>query len=61
MDEEGVRVEGFDRVHNALFDGDSVKHKVTWKTARYDALRGKQIRLKFYLKNASLYSYTQTG
>ena len=61
LDEEGIQHPDFGRMHAVVFDGDSVRHKAGWKDGDFEALRGKQIRLKFYLRNASLYSFTQTG
>ena len=50
---------GFSRADCALFDGDSVDHRVTWRTkTSLDDLRGRPVRLKFYLRNAELYSFT---
>ena len=34
---------------------------MTWKDAVFDSLKGQRIRLKFYLQNASLYAFRQTG
>ena len=61
LDEEGVQYPGFGRMHSALFDGDSVGHRVGWKQADFDDLKGRRIRLKFYQRNSSLYGFTQTG
>ena len=59
LDEHGIQHEGFPRADCALFDGDSVDHRVTWRTkTSLDDLRGRPARLKFYLRNAELYSFT---
>ena len=59
LDEHGVQHDGFQRADCALFDGDSVDHIVTWRAKSSLAeLRGRPIRLKFYLRNAALYSFT---
>ena len=58
LDESGIQHQGYSRVDCALFDGDSVSHKVTWRgKGSLDELRGRDIRLKFYLRNARLYSF----
>ena len=59
LDEEGVQYEGFGRIDCALFDGDSVDHQVTWQRSAYGDLQGRVIRLKFYLRDARLYSFAQ--
>lgn len=61
LDEEGFEHAGFARVCSALFDGDSVCQRMKWKDAVFDTLKGQRIRLKFYLQNASLYAFRQTG
>jgi hypothetical protein len=61
LDAEGIQYPNFGRMHSALFDGDSVRHTVGWSQADFDDLRGKQIRLKFYQRNSSLYGYSQSG
>ena len=58
LDETGLQHEGFGRVDCALFDGDSVEHYVTWRgKTSLDELRGRNIRLKFYLRSARLFSF----
>ena len=59
LDEEGVQYEGFGRMDCALFDGDAVDHQVTWRRSAYGDLKGRAIRLKFYLRDARLYSFAQ--
>ena len=61
LDEEGVQYEGFGRIDCALFDGDSVDHQVTWRRSAYGDLKGRVIRLKFYLRDARLYGFGQQG
>ncbi|NSW90736.1 MAG: hypothetical protein HPY74_08700 [Firmicutes bacterium] len=49
---------GYKRVECALFDGNSIHHRVTWRDkVSLTELKGKTIKLKFYLKNAMLYSF----
>ncbi|SVE07020.1 uncharacterized protein METZ01_LOCUS459874, partial [marine metagenome] len=59
LDESGIQYQGYSRQECALFDGDSVDHSVTWREKlSLEELKGNTIRLKFYLQNASLYSFT---
>ena len=59
LDEGGTLVDGFGVVDCALFDGDSVRHRMTWRHAtNLDALEGSPIRLKFYMRSARLYSFS---
>ena len=59
LDESGTQYQGYSRQECALFDGDSVGHQVTWRDKQsLEELKGKDIRLKFYLRNASLYAFT---
>ena len=58
LDDSGIQYQGYSRQECALFDGDSVDHSVTWREKlSLEELKGKTIRLKFYLQNASLYSF----
>ena len=42
----------------SVLDTDSVRHRVTWRDrASLDQLKGKTIRLKFYVKSAKLFSF----
>ena len=59
LDEEGLQYKGFGRADCALFDSDSVRHEVTWRQVSFATLQGQVIRLKFYLRNAHLYSFAQ--
>ena len=59
LDESGIQYQGYSRQECALFDGDSVDHSVTWREKlSLEELKGNTIRLKFYLQNAGLYSFT---
>jgi hypothetical protein len=53
LDEAGLPIEGFRENNGIEFTGD----KVRWRAADLSALRGRTIRIKFYLRNASLYSF----
>jgi len=58
LDEEGAQFQGYSRQDCAVFDGDSVEHRVTWREKlSLEELKGKSIRLKFYVNNASLYAF----
>lgn len=39
--------------------GSSDRHDITWRQASFDSLKGKTVRLKFYLRHAHLCSFTQ--
>ena len=59
LDEDGIQYQGYSRQECALFDGDSLGHRVTWREKlSLEELKGKNVRLKFYLKNAKLYAFT---
>ena len=58
LDETGIHHDGYGRVACALFDGDSVKGYVTWRAkTSLEELKGRDIRLMFYLRNAKLFSF----
>ena len=58
LDRDGVQVPGYSAQDCAVFDGDSVRHSMTWRdSTTLDSLAGQQIRLKFYLRSAKLYSF----
>ena len=58
LDEDGIQFPGYSRQECALFDGDSVRHRVTWREMlSLEELKGKNVRLKFYIKSASLFSF----
>ena len=57
--EEGTQYDHFGKTDSAIFDGDATDHVMTWRRVEFDTLEGKIIRLKFYLRNASLYSFVQ--
>ena len=53
---------GFKKIDCSPFDSDSLHHKVTWRHyVSLASLKGQTIRLKFYLRNAQLYSFTLKG
>ena len=58
IDEDGTQYQGYSLQECALFDGDSIGHRVTWRDKlSLEDLKGKNIRLKFYLRNAKLYAF----
>jgi hypothetical protein len=59
LNEFGNEIDGTRIYDSAIFDSDSIEHKVTWRNhVNLNHLKGKNIRLKFYLKSADLYSFT---
>ena len=61
LNEDGTLVDGMSHIDTAVVDNDSIKHVVTWEDhTTFDHLSGQNIRLKFYLKSASLYSFCFT-
>ena len=58
LDEDGIQHRGYSRHECALFDGDSISHRVTWRAKRsLDELQERNIRLKFYVRNAKLFAF----
>jgi hypothetical protein len=51
-------VPGFSRQECISFSGDSVRHELTWKTARFatDA-SAEDWKIRFWLKEADMFSY----
>ena len=59
LDAQGREHAGYRKVECALVDSDAVRQRVTWRERQtLAALQGQPIRLKFYLRSASLYSFT---
>lgn len=57
LDGAGTQYPGFGKIDSAVFDSDSVRHRMSWRHTALGSLKGKVIRLKFYLRNARLYSF----
>lgn len=57
LDEQGAVVEGHGRADCTPLTGDSVNEPVTWKTRAVLPDTPERIRLRFILRNASIYSY----
>ncbi|MFQ6115231.1 MAG: hypothetical protein ACE5NG_14320, partial [bacterium] len=55
---DGEVVRGYEKDNCNIFTGDELHHTVTWKNKPdFNHLRNKLIRLRFYLKQARLYSF----
>lgn len=50
-------IEGFDYVDTQPFEGDAVAHVVRWGERSLDELRGEELRLEIFLRDADLYSF----
>jgi len=57
LDDAGNPVPGFTRDECETFRGDALDHEFAWPGTTLDALKGKAIRLRFWLVNASLYGF----
>src|SRR5579885_474880 len=57
LDEARRPVAGFAREQCIPLHGDSLEHAVRWKEATFGSLRGRPVRLRFWIENARLYSY----
>ena len=58
LDADGKPIEGFTRADCAPINTDSVRHIVTWKgNPDCHLLQARPIKLRFYLKNAKLFSF----
>ena len=60
LDRKNRVVRGFSRQDCAAFTGDSVKHELKWKSATLPA-NTVDWKIRFWLKNADLYSYLPKG
>jgi len=61
LDADGKPIEGFTRADCAPINTDSVRHIVTWKgNPDCYLLQARPIKLRFYLKNAKLFSFEPT-
>ena len=58
IEQDGYHAPEYAAVRCAALDRDAVSHRLTWIERRdLDSLKGKEIRLKFYLRQADLFSY----
>jgi hypothetical protein len=60
-DERRKPLAGFDYADGQVFKGNAVAQEVTWNGKSLDALKGRVIRLEFFLRNADLFSFRSTG
>ena len=57
--EDGAVIAGYERTSSVPFSGDSLRQEMQWRDGRdMSVLCGRRIRLKFYLSNAVLYSFS---
>jgi hypothetical protein len=56
-DELRKPLSGYNYEDFATFAGDSVSHEVTWRGRSLDALKGRVMRLEFFLKDADLFTF----
>ena len=62
VDRENRVVPGFSREECAPFGGDSVEHVLTWKTEAFpEGMVDKDRKIRFFVRNAELYSYLPEG
>ena len=55
----GKPLGGFTKADCDVFSGDTVRHTVTWQgKASLSKLAGKPLRLRFYLRDAKLFSFS---
>lgn len=52
---------GFDHADCRVFQDDQTSAEIDWKDHSIDQLRGRPIRLEFFLQDADLYSFRATG
>jgi len=55
--ERRAPLEGFNYEDCEVFTGDSTAHRVRWKGAEMDSLKGEEIRLEIFLLEADLYTF----
>lgn len=57
LDEGGSIIPGFSKDECAPLTGDQASASVTWKEAGFKLLEGRNIKLKFYLRDAEVYAF----
>jgi hypothetical protein len=58
LDEAGQPVAGFRKEDNVAIERDAIRAPARWRSAAdLSSLRGRTVRLKFYIRQASLYSF----
>jgi hypothetical protein len=59
LNKNGEPMDGFSEADCDVISGDSVKHTVKWNgNADISSLKDKPIRIKFYLNQSKIYSFT---
>ena len=48
---------GFDYADSIPFNGDKTSHQVTWKGRNIDSVKGRELRLEFFLTRADLFTF----
>ena len=62
LNEAGKPLPGFRQEDCNVFSGDAIRHTVTWNgQADLSQLIDKPIRLRFYLRDAKLFSFVVAG
>lgn len=54
-------IPGFGYDDFGSFKGNDVRHEVKWKGGKMESLKGRVIRVEFFLKDADLYTFRATG
>ena len=59
IDDKGSPLHGYSAADCIPMESDAVRHVVRWRNAKgLASLAGKTVRLRFHLRNASLYSFS---
>jgi hypothetical protein len=62
LDRQNQVLEGFSRDDCVAFSGDAVRHRLTWKTEKFDPeTKLEDCKLRFILRNAEMFSYLPEG
>lgn len=61
VDRRGRVVRGFGREDCLAFQGDSVRHELTWRTTEFPQAGFGDYRFRFFLRQAELYSWLPAG
>ena len=58
LDEEGRAIPGFSRAEADAFDGDSLRHTVSWSgSGDVSSLQGRPVVVQFHMDRTKLYSF----
>ena len=58
LTEEGYRVRGYSKDESTMIQGDSLRHRVTWKDRGLNQLLAGRYMLRFHLQGATLFAVT---